>query len=579
MKELKKLTKYLKPYKKWVALAPFLIIFEVIMDLFLPNIMANIVNNGIASNDSTYIVLNIILMISLSIIGVAGGIGSVYYASLASESTAYDIRNDLFDKISNLSFFNYNKLKAGNLITILTNDINVLANVIMLSLRFLLRVPIIMIGSIFMAVMISPRLSLILIFIIPLMLFVAFIIIKKAFPYFTLTQESVDNVNSTVRENLGGIRVVKSFVMEEYEINKFDQVNKDMMDVMIKAFMYLVLAMPIMMLFINMATIMVLWFGGKLVISNSMQIGNIIAFIQYFTNILTSLLMASMALAIFTRSIASAKRVDNVLSIEEDIIEPDAPVKVNEIKGKVEFKDVSFSYQFGTGDLVLENINFTVEPGECVAILGSTGSGKTTVASIIARFYDVSTGTVLIDDINIKNYSKRDLRNNISVVFQQALLFSDSIKNNIKYSNKNYSYKEVERAAKIAHAHNFIMSKEEAYDEFVQQKGTNLSGGQKQRISLARALITNPSILILDDTTSALDAKTEKEVRASLKTNLKGKTIFLITQRISTALDADYIIVLDEGEVSGIGTHKELLKTNAIYKEINETQKQRGEIR
>ncbi len=579
MKELKKLLEYLKPYNKWVILAPTLIIFEVIMDLFLPNIMANIVNNGIATNDISYIVLNIILMISLSIIGIAGGIGSVYYASLASESVIYDMRNDLFDKINNLSFFNFNKLKSGNLITVLTNDINIVGNVIMLSLRFLLRVPIVMIGSIFMAIMISPRLSLILLIIIPIMLIVIAVIIKKAFPYFTITQESVDEVNSVVRENLGGIRVVKSFVMEDYEIEKFTEVNKKMMEVMIKAFNYLVLAMPLMMFFINMATLMVLWFGGKLVIANSMEIGNIIAFSQYFTNILTSLLMASMALAFFTRSIASAKRINEIFSLQEDIIEPTSPVNIDGINGKVEFKDVSFSYQFGTGDLVLKNINFTVESGECVAILGATGSGKSTIASMIARFYDPTIGLVLIDDINIKNYAIEDLRKNISVVFQQALLFSDTIKNNIRYSDKNISYKEVVRASKTAHAHQFIMKKKNAYDEFVEQKGTNLSGGQKQRISLARAIASNPSILILDDTTSALDANTEAAVRESLKKELNDKTIFLITQRISTAKDADYIIVLDEGEISGIGTHEELLKNNKVYKDIFASQKQRGVIK
>ncbi len=351
-----------------------------------------------------------------------------------------------------------------------------------------------------------------------------------------------------------------------------------MMDVMIRAFKYLILVMPLMMLFINMGTISVLWFGGFLVIKGSMQVGNIIAFIQYFTNILTSILMAGMAFTVFTRSIASAKRINQVFAIENEIKDPVNPTKATIFNGKIEFKDVGFSYQKGTGDEVLKNINFTINSGDCVAILGSTGSGKSTILSLIARFYDVTKGSVLLDDTNIKNYSNKTLRKNIGVVFQEALLFSDSIKNNIRYSNKNFSYKEVVRASKIAHAHNFIMAKDDAYDEFVEQKGTNLSGGQKQRVSLARALITNPSILILDDTTSALDTKTERMVRESLKKNLKNKTIILITQRILTAMDADYIIVLNEGEISGIGTHSHLIKNNKIYKEIFDSQNNRGVV-
>ena len=423
VKKLIKLLRYLKPYKKWAVLAPLLIILEVIMDLLLPTIMANIVNNGIGNNDLNYIILNIGLMIILSIIGILGGIGSIYFSALASESATSDIREELFRKINSLSFFNFHKLKTGQLITILTNDAAIIGNVIMMSLRFVFRVPIIMIGSVIMAIIISPKLSLIVLFFIPIIIVAIIIIIKKAFPYFQITQETVDSVNSVVRENLAGIRVVKSFVMEDYEIQKFEQVNEKMKDVMITAMRLLVLAMPLMMLFINLATVFILWHGGKMVIFEDMQIGSIMAFIQYLTNILTTILMASMAIAVTTRSIVSANRINEIFDLTEDVKNPEYPIDKNEIKGKVEFQNVSFAYQAGSGDLVLKDINFSVQAGTKVAILGSTGSGKTTISSLIARFYDPVKGTVLIDDIDIQEYSLETLRKTLVLFFNNHHYF------------------------------------------------------------------------------------------------------------------------------------------------------------
>ncbi len=572
MKDLVSLIKYLKSYKKWALLAPLLVLLEVVMELMLPKIMANIVNIGIGGSNIDYILWNVFLMIILSIVGIIGGIGSIYFATMASESTVADIREDLFTKINSLSLVNFSKLKTGQLITILTNDTYSVSNLITMVLRFLFRVPIILVGSIIMALIISPQLSLILLFMTPILLIVAILIIKKVFPYFTIIQKTVDDVNAVVRENIGGIQVVKSFVMEDYEIEKFDKINKKMMDVVIRAMRFVVLAMPLMMLFINMATVLVLWYGGKLVMIGDLEIGSIIAFTQYLTNILMSLLMISMGIAVTTRSVVSAKRINEIFALTEDVKELDNPIKKEKIEGKVEFKNVSFSYEQGSGDAVLNDINFVVEKGKKVAILGSTGSGKSTVAALIARFYDPTEGVVLIDDIDIRKYSLKTLRKNIAVVFQKTVLFSDSIRNNIKYGRRDATDDEVVKVSKIAQAHDFITKKEEGYDYVVEQGAVNLSGGQKQRLSLARALIMDAPILILDDTTSALDLKTEKKIRTTLKKELADKTVFIITQRIATALDADMIIVLDDGKISGIGNHDTLIKTNEVYKSIYESQ-------
>ena len=572
MKDLVSLIKYLKPYKKWALLAPLLVLLEVVMELMLPKIMANIVNIGIGGSNIDYILWNVFLMIILSIVGIIGGIGSIYFATMASESTVADIREDLFTKINSLSLVNFSKLKTGQLITILTNDTYSVSNLITMALRFLFRVPIILVGSIIMALIISPQLSLILLFMTPILLIVAILIIKKVFPYFTIIQKTVDDVNAVVRENIGGIQVVKSFVMEDYEIEKFDKINKKMMDVVIRAMRFVVLAMPLMMLFINMATVLVLWYGGKLVMIGDLEIGSIIAFTQYLTNILMSLLMISMGIAVTTRSVVSAKRINEIFALTEDVKELDNPIKKEKIEGKVEFKNVSFSYEQGSGDAVLNDINFVVEKGKKVAILGPTGSGKSTVAALIARFYDPTEGVVLIDDIDIRKYSLKTLRKNIAVVFQKTVLFSDSIRNNIKYGRRDATDDEVVKVSKIAQAHDFITKKEEGYDYVVEQGAVNLSGGQKQRLSLARALIMDAPILILDDTTSALDLKTEKKIRTTLKKELADKTVFIITQRIATALDADMIIVLDDGKISGIGNHDTLIKTNEVYKSIYESQ-------
>ncbi|MDD4808957.1 MAG: ABC transporter ATP-binding protein [Bacilli bacterium] len=576
MKNFVKLFRFLKPYKKWALLAPLLITLEVIMELMLPNIMSNIVNIGIAKGDFNYILLSSFLMVIITLVGILGGIGSTYYAAKASGNGIADMRKELYIKISSLSILNLDKIKPGHLLTVITNDITLIGNVFMMSLRILFRLPIILLGSIFMAIMISPKLSLILVFLIPIMSIVVGILIKRAFPYFKIMQDSVDDVNTTVRENLGGIRVVKAFVNEEHEIHKFDQVNQKLMDITIKGFRIISFVMPTSMLFINMATLLVLWYGGFEVVGGSLLVGDIIAFVQYLTNILTTVMISSMVVTMLSRSEVSAFRINEIFELENDLTDIKKPIKVSEIKGKIEFKNVSFSYQEGTGDMVLKDLNFVVQAGETIGIVGSTGSGKSTLVNLIPRFYDVEHGEVLIDDTNIKKYQISFLRKKIGIALQQAFIFSDTIKNNIKYGNDDATDVEVIEAAKIAQADTFIKEKKKDYDEVLEQRGTNLSGGQKQRIVIARTILTKPSIIIFDDTTSSIDVTTDQKIRISMKKHLKNTTTFIVSSRIASVIDADKIIVLDDGKIVGFDSHSQLLKNNSIYKDIYYSQMSKG---
>ena len=564
MKNIKRILNYLKKYKLYAILAPVLIILEVIMELFLPNIMSNIIKVGVANTNIKYIIINVAFMFLLTIVGVLGGLGSSYFASKASENVAADLRSDVFKKITNLSFLNLEKIKPGHLLTVLTNDINTIGSLLLMGLRILFRVPVIFIGSLIMAFFISPKLTLILVILIPIVFILVFLILRKAFPYFNKMQDCVDEVNSSIRENVSGIRVVKSFVMEETEINKFDRINKKLLDTTLKGEKIITISMPTMMLFINIATILVLWFGGNLVVVNELEVGDIVAFTQYTANILSSILMASMTIMMVSRSVVSANRIIEIMDAKEDF--KNNGVKFD-IKGKVEFKDVSFSYEGGSGDQVLSDISFVINPLEKVAIIGAIGSGKSTIVKLIPRFYDVTKGSILIDDVNVKDIDVSYLRNSIGNAFQQNFIFSKSIKDNINYGNDKVPFEDTLMAADISQATNFIMEKPKDFDYLLEQRGANLSGGQKQRIAIARAVLIEPKILILDDATSAIDLETAKEIRKSLSNNRKCTTIF-ITSKIAEALEADRVMVIDDGKLVGFDTPSKLLKNNAYYKDI-----------
>ena len=570
MKKTKMILNYLKKYKLYAILAPILIILEVIMELFLPNIMSNIINIGVANHDTSYVILNVVLMITLTIIGVGGGLGSSYFAAKASENVAADLRKDVFSKITRLSFLNLEKIKPGHLLTVLTNDISTVGHLIMMALRILIRVPVIFFGSIIMAFFIDVKLTLIILVLIPVVFILVIFILKKAFPYFTKMQECVDDVNSIVRENVSGIRVVKSFTMEDKEISKFDYTNKKLLNTTLKGIKIVTISMPIMMFSINLATILILWIGGNSVISGNLLIGDIFAFSQYTSNILMSIMMASMVIMMASRSIVSSERIVEVLESGEDFKNKENAIDLN-MKGKIEFKNVSFSYEGGTGDAVLKDLSFVINPNERIAIVGAIGSGKSTLASLLPRFYDVSSGDILIDDVPIKDIKLSSLRKNIGFAFQQAFIFSKTIKENIAYGNNKASMEEVKLAASISAASDFIESKEKKYKYVLEQRGVNLSGGQKQRIAIARATLINPKILILDDSTSAVDVKTAKQIKKSLEENRKCTTI-IITSRIAEAMDADKVIVLDDGNLVGFDTPSKLLKNNKYYQDIYNSQ-------
>lgn len=568
---MKRLLVYLKPYWKMVILAPLLMVIEVVCDLSQPTLLAKIVDDGIAKGDIDLIIRTGLLMVGVAFIGMIGGVGCTIASSIASQGFGADLRSAVFRKIQSFSFSNLDRFKPSTLITRLTNDITQLQQLVLMSLRIVVRAPLLFLGGILMAVSINSRLSTILFIAIPLQIIAFLYLMKKGFPLFTIMQQKIDRVNAVIRENLAGIRVVKAFVREDMEKSRFNSANEDLMNTSIRAFMPIITLMPFIMLVMNLSVVAVLWFGGLLVARENMHVGEIMAFINYLTQILFSLMMIGNIFIFISRASASAKRVSEVLDTEVDIENPANPDTNPITEGEVIFEDVSFSYD-GTGeDPVLEDISFTAYPGETVAIIGTTGSGKSTLVSLIPRLYDVTKGRILIDGRDVREIDIDVLRSAISIVLQETILFSGTIKENILWGNEFATDEEVIEIAKIAQAHDFIMSFPDGYDTQIGQRGVDLSGGQKQRIAIARALIKKPVILILDDCTSAVDLATERRILRGLK-SISRCTTFIIAQRISTVMNADKILVLDDGRLIAQGTHSELLVTCPIYQDIYKSQ-------
>jgi ATP-binding cassette subfamily B multidrug efflux pump len=567
---MKRWFKYVKPYLPYFIIGPLCMIIEVIGEVLMPKLLSNIINNAnagaltVGSSIGT-----MFLMILIAVIMMAGGVGGAYFGAKASVNFATDLRADAYAKIQKFSFSSIDKFSTGSLVTRLTNDIAQLQNFINMLLRMALRAPGMLIAALIMAILLQPSLSVVLAVTIPLMLIVIGFIIKNGFSRFGAMQEKIDRLNTNVQENLTNVRVVKSFVREDHEIDKFAKTNRTLKEASMDAFKVMIFMQPAITVFINITTLAVVWFGGKTVLKNGMEVGDLSAYLTYVTQILSSLMMITMMLMFSSRALASARRIREILEEKIDMDDTNVAHPDKEVtEGAIEFRNVTFRYYKTSEKPVLDRINLTIKPGSTVGIIGSTGCGKTTLVSMIPRLYDTDEGEVLVDGVNVKDYSLKRLRDGIGMVLQQNTLFSGTIAENLRWGNPNATEEDIEKAAIQSQADKFIGLMKEKYDTVVEHGGTNLSGGQKQRLCIARALIKKPKIIILDDSTSAVDTATEALIRRSFKNELKGSTKIIIAQRISSVIDADEIIVMDDGKVTGIGTHEELLASNKEYQEI-----------
>lgn len=570
---MKRYMKYIRPYLYAFILGPILMITEVVGEVLMPALMADIINIGALNHDVGYIVGKGLSMIGVACMMMVGGIGGAWFASKASISFGADLRMDLFKKIQTFSFANIDRFSTGSLVTRLTNDITQVQNLIMMGLRMALRAPGMLIGAIIMAFIMNRELALIFLVILPLMMVAVGAIIRIAFPRFTILQKKLDTLNSNIQEMLTNVRVIKSFVRGTYEEERFAKSNADLKQSGLNAFYIVIIQMPIVMLFMNVTTLLVVWFGGNQILQGRMPVGDLTAFTTYVVQVLSSLMMLAMVLLTSSRAIASLKRITEVLDTEVDLNDWDArygqvPVK----NGKIEFRDVSFRYYKNSEEKVLDDINLVIEPGQTVGIIGSTGCGKTTLVSMIPRLYDVDEGKVLIDDIDVRDYSLKNLRDGVGMVLQKNVLFSGTIRENLHWGDENASEEAVVAAAQDAQADSFVRSFTDGYETELGQGGVNVSGGQKQRLCIARALLKKPKILILDDSTSAVDTATEAKIRETFHTTLKETTKLVIAQRITSVMDADQIVVMDEGRIVGRGRHEDLMETCEPYREIYDSQ-------
>lgn len=546
-------------------LAPIMMMLEVAMDLMQPKLMADIIDIGIANGDTTYILSLGGKMIIFSILGLIGGIGCTYFSAYAGMHMGENLRAGMFEKIQALSFLEIDKFKTSSLITRLTNDVTQVQNMFMMALRIMVRAPLMCIGGLVMAFALSMKLSIIFVIAMPVILIAMTIILKKSMPLFTSMQSKIDNVNLVMRENILGIRVIKAFTLEGKQREKFDATNKDLMDTSIKAQNMSMILWPVVTLVMNLSVIAVFWYGGNLAYIGGIEAGKIMAFINYLLQIMNSLVMVVMIMLNFSRAKASADRVNEVLEAESSIKDKTDTKDFEAFD--VEFRNVSFKYH-EYSEAVLHNVSFKIKQGQTVGIIGSTGSGKSSLVGLIPRLYDATDGEVLIGGTNVKDLSLQSLRKNIGVILQDSILFSGTIESNLKFGNNEADTNMMEDAARDAQAYEFIINKEDKFNSVVEQRGKNLSGGQKQRLSITRTLVRNPKILIMDDASSALDMATEARLLQALKQRMKGSTVFMIAQRISGVMDADQIIVMDDGHIVGMGTHEQLLASNDIYRSI-----------
>ena len=575
--------KYVKPYKLYFILGPLCMIVEVLGEVLMPKLYSMIVKRAeeqltFETGNVWYVIGMAVLMILVAALMMLGGIGGAYFGAKASVNFGSDMRLDIYKKVQKFSFANIDKFQTGSLITRLTNDVTQLQNFVNMLLRMFLRTPGMLIGALVMTITISPKLSLVLAIAIPLLAVLLTIVMKVGFPRFGAMQGKMDALNSTVGENLTNMRVVKSFVREDYEEEKFEAANSNLRNSAMRAMNVMILTSPIMTLIMNLTTLAVVWFGGNMVLGDTLPYSDFNALITYINQILMSLMMVTMLFMSSSRAAASAKRIKEVLNEESDISDDNAAYKDLAVAhGEIEFKNVSFRYYKNSPDCVLENINLKINAGETLGIIGGTGSGKSTLVSLIPRLYDTDTGEVLVDGVNVRDYSLYQLREGIGMVLQKNLLFSGSIKENLRWGDEEATLEEMQAAASVAQAHGFIESFTDGYDHEIERGGTNVSGGQKQRLCIARALLKKPKIIILDDSTSAVDTATEANIREAFATTLKDSTKIIIAQRITSVMNSDRILVLDDGRIAGLGTHDELMKNCEEYGEIYSLQMENKE--
>ncbi len=576
---MKKWFKYISPYKKYFILGPLCMIVEVIGEVLMPTYLAKVINSAIEGDLTKLMSFGVMgMMILTALLMMLGGMGGAYFGAKASVNFAADVRCDLYRKVQKFSFANIDKFSTGSLVTRLTNDVTQIQNLVNMMLRMMLRSPGMLIGALIMAINMSPQLSVVFAVTIPLMVLAIVFLIARGMPRFAKMQTKIDNLNSTVQENITNVRVVKSFVREEYETEKFSDANAGLKAAGMSAMKNMILMHPVQTFFMYLTTILVIWFGARLVINDAgtvggFAVGDLSSFITYVSQILFSLMMVTMMLMFSSRAIASGKRILAVLDESIDITDteyhdPEAQIE----RGEIEFKNVGFRYYKNSQEPVLEDISLKIPPSSTVGIIGSTGCGKTTLVSLICRLYDADTGEVLVDGRNVKEYSLYNLREKIGMVLQKNVLFSGTIEENLRWGNELATDEEIYAAAESAQANKFVSSFTEGYQTVLGQGGVNVSGGQKQRLCIARALLKSPKIIILDDSTSAVDTATEAQIRHAFENELADSTKIIIAQRIFSVKDADMIVVMDDGKITGVGTHDELLSGNTEYQEIYNSQ-------
>jgi ATP-binding cassette, subfamily B, multidrug efflux pump len=572
-----KLFRFLKPYARYITLVLILLFAQTLAELYLPTLMSDIIDTGIMNGDTDYILKIGGFMLIVALVSAICTIAASFLSSKTATAFGRDLRRKVFSRAESFSLHEFDKVGTASMITRTTNDITQVQQVTIMMMRMMITAPIMAVGGIIMALNQDRKLTLVLAIAIPILGLVIYFVAKKAIPMFKVMQVKIDKINGVLRENLIGIRVIRAFNRVDEEKKRFQEASYDLTATAIKVNKMMAFIMPIMMLIMNFTSIAIIWFGGLRIDAGEMQVGAMMAFLQYAMQIMFSFLMLAMMFVMIPRAEASAVRLNEVLEMMPEINDPLDGRDNNGEKGYIEFKDVSFSYP-GAEQPAISNISFNAKPGETTAIIGGTGSGKSTLINLIPRFYDVESGSILVDGIDVREITQKSLREKIGFVPQKAVLFTGTISDNIRYGKEDATEDEIIHASEVAQASEFISNMKEGYDSIIAQGGNNVSGGQKQRLSIARALVRNPEIYIFDDSFSALDFKTDAKLRGALKGEVKESTVIIVAQRVSTVIDADKIIVLDEGKIVGIGNHKELLNNCDIYREIVSSQLREEEL-